>query len=171
MKFINIISSLFLDVIECVENGRKAKIEPFKNKILAGLPAHKSRNSNTFIPQNMINCWKEKCREHFNKRKIIEKDEIELQNILLKNIYIDLLDKFSENIAQNKALTSLLTKILYESQFRSIEKQTGEWIVFGQKNNVNYYLCLATHKESKDFTDQVIFERIRPCFDEFPELR
>ncbi|WP_417264865.1 hypothetical protein [Brumimicrobium sp.] len=151
-----------LDIIELVDQGHKMNVRPFnKNGTLAGLK-HIHHNSNTFIAQNMVNCWKEKYGKN---------DEVSFQNRLLEEIFTGLLNDFPKEIAQKKSLTVLLTKILYESKFRKPQKQTGEWIVFAQKDNVNYYLCLATHNECKDFTDQVVYERIKPCLAEFPEIK
>lgn len=150
-----------LDTIELVDQGHKMNVRNFNKQPLAGLK-HIHHNSNTFIAQNMVNCWKEKYGNN---------DEVSFQNVLLQEIYTGLLNDFPKEIAQKKSLTILLTKILYESKFRKVKKQTGEWIVFAQKDNTNYYLCLATHKESEDFTDQVIYDRLEPCLTEFPELK
>lgn len=43
---------------------------------------------------------------------------------------------------------------------------TGEWVVFAKRNDSNYYLTIATHKED----DRSIKERINTCLIEFPEL-
>jgi hypothetical protein len=150
-----------LDTIELVDQGHKMNVRNFNKQPLAGLK-HIHHSSNTFIAQNMVNCWKEKYGNN---------DELSFQNILLQEIYTDLLNDFPKEIAQKKSLTTLLTKILYESKSRKPKKQTGEWIVFAQKDNINYYLCLATHNESEDFTDQVIYDRLEPCLTEFPELK
>ena len=45
-------------------------------------------------------------------------------------------------------------------------QMTGEWIVYADIASVNYYLTLATHKES----DQTVEARVRSCLVEFPEL-
>jgi hypothetical protein len=47
------------------------------------------------------------------------------------------------------------------------DQMTGEWIVYAVVGGVNYYLTLATHKES----DSAVKERVRGCFAEFPELQ
>jgi hypothetical protein len=46
------------------------------------------------------------------------------------------------------------------------DQMTGEWIVYAVINGVNYYLTLATHTEP----DAAIRERVKSCFDEFPEV-
>jgi hypothetical protein len=47
------------------------------------------------------------------------------------------------------------------------DQMSGEWIVYAEVDGVNYYLTLATHKES----DSSVKERVRRCFGEFPELQ
>jgi hypothetical protein len=149
-----------LDIIENVDSGRSANIRGFKNPLLSSFQ-HIHHNSNTFIPQNMLNHWRNKYGQN---------DEIQYQNMLLKDIYFDLLKDHEDDIAQNKALTALLTKIQYESKFRPIASHTGEWIIFSEKKGIKYFLCLATHKEAKDSSDQVILDRLAPCLLEFPEI-
>ncbi len=159
-----------LDTIECVENGQKMNIRPFDKELLSGLN-HIHHNSTTFRVKNIKNHWIDKCKIRFNnKKKIKRKDEIEFQNELLSDIYKHLLKEYSQEVAQEKARIVLLNKLHNETTFKKTEEHTGEWIVFAEKNNINYYLCLATHKESKDFTDQVILDRLEPCLNEFPEL-
>lgn len=46
------------------------------------------------------------------------------------------------------------------------KQMTGEWIVYAEIGSVNYYLTLAVHTES----DSAVSERVRCCFDEFPEV-
>ena len=43
---------------------------------------------------------------------------------------------------------------------------TGDWIVLKRYEEKNYYLCLAIHEED----DKEIMERIKPCYEQFPEL-
>jgi hypothetical protein len=51
---------------------------------------------------------------------------------------------------------------------RSEGKMTGEWIVYAQHENQNFYLCLAKHNDG----DEKIRERIeRICVREFPFLK
>ena len=45
----------------------------------------------------------------------------------------------------------------------------GEWIIYAIKENKKYYLCLATHNEAEK-NDLNIYNRLIPCFKEFPEL-
>lgn len=149
-----------LDIIESVENGVEVNVRPFNRNLLAGLK-HVHHNSSTFIAQNLNNHW---------RSKVGDKNEIEFQNELLEKIFNQLGHEFSSEDASKRALTILLTQLLTESKFRKPKIQTGEWVVFGQRDGVNYYLCLATHMEAKDFTDKVIYDRLTPCFNEFPEV-
>jgi hypothetical protein len=48
----------------------------------------------------------------------------------------------------------------------SAGQMTGEWIVYAAINGVNYYLTLAPHTEP----DGAVRERVKSCFDEFPEV-
>lgn len=160
-----------LDTIECIEGGQKMNIRPFNGELLSGLQ-HIHHNSITFRVKNIERYWIEKCRIRFNnKKKIKAKDEIEFQNELLNEIFKQLLIEHPQEIAQEKALIVLLSKIHNETIFRKSEEQTGEWIVFAEKNDIIYYLCLATHNEVKPDNDQVILNRIKPCLTEFPELK
>jgi hypothetical protein len=52
----------------------------------------------------------------------------------------------------------------YEARHGAAQ-MTGEWIVYAVIGGVNYYLTLATHGE-----DSAVRERVRSCFDEFPEV-
>ncbi len=149
-----------LDIIESVENGLKVNIRPFNRDFLAGLK-HIHHNSSTFIAQNLSNHW---------RSKVGDKNEIEFQNKLLEDIFNKLDSGLSSEAASKRAVTVLLTQLLTESKFRKSKKQTGEWIVYGQKDGVNYYLCLATHREVEEYTDKVIYDRLTPCFSEFPEV-
>jgi hypothetical protein len=69
------------------------------------------------------------------------------------------------------SISDLLSRV--HSQVLSKKKQsgdlTGEWIVYAQVDSVNYYLCLATHKEGRG-DGNTIYQRIKPCLDEFPAL-
>lgn len=63
-----------------------------------------------------------------------------------------------EEFIQN--LVSLLTKGSYENRCNR-RKLTGEWIVFRNFNNKNYYLTMAFHNES----NETIFEKVKlACF-------
>jgi len=160
-KYQNYHGSTILDTIEACEHGENVNIRPFKGNILNGLN-HLHHNSNTFISKNIINSWKAQCRG---------KNEIEYQNIRLNEIYEALKKKYSEEIAKQKSITVLLHEIHNKSINRDFQKKTGEWIVFAEHIGVKYYLCLATHEETKEFGDEVILKRIDVCFDEFQELK
>jgi hypothetical protein len=149
-----------LDIIESVENGLKVNMRPFNRDLLAGLQ-HVHHNSSTFASQNLTNYW---------RSKVSKNNEVDFQNKLLEDIFNKLDPGLSDEATSKRALTVLLTQLLMESKFRKSKKQTGEWVVYGRKDGVNYYLCLATHKEAEEFTDKVIFDRLTPCFNEFPEV-
>ena len=46
------------------------------------------------------------------------------------------------------------------------EDCTGEWIVFAEVDDVKYDLTLGTHTEG----DAAVFERVKACAVEFPEI-
>ena len=49
---------------------------------------------------------------------------------------------------------------------------TGEWIVYAQHENQNFYLCLAKHNDGDEDHYEKIRERIeRICMREFPFLK
>lgn len=150
-----------LDVIESIEKGLPGNIRPFKGSLLGRLK-HAHHNSSTFISQNLCNHW---------RSKVGNRDEIQYQNEILEQIYNKISREFSPELANKRTLSILLMQLLTESKFRKQRKQTGEWIVFAQKEGINYYLSLATHKEAEEFTDEVIYNRLIPCLSEFPELK
>jgi hypothetical protein len=59
----------------------------------------------------------------------------------------------------------------YQSRYNAY-KMTGELIVFAQVDGINYYLTLALHHEGKNRRegDRLIFERVKSCIEEFPEI-
>lgn len=145
-----------LDIIECQENGTTVNTRPFNRPPLNGL-MHIHHNSTSFRARNILNYWKKKSKG---------KDEVKYQNELLTEIYSDLLKNYDSTIAAQKVLTVFLNRLHYECVFRNINEHTGEWIVFAQRDNINYYLCLATHNDG----DQVIYDRLKPCFEELSQL-
>ncbi|WP_113875270.1 hypothetical protein [Marinomonas aquiplantarum] len=46
-------------------------------------------------------------------------------------------------------LTNLLTSDAYQQRSRS-KKLTGDWIIFKEYNQQNYYLCISPHQENTD---------------------
>ncbi|HSH52110.1 MAG TPA: hypothetical protein VK982_10355, partial [Bacteroidales bacterium] len=159
-KLQNYHGSTILDTIEAVEDGHKTNIRPFNNRPLKGL-FHVHHNSNTFLSINIQNYW---------QTLIKGKNEIEYQNKRLKEIFLNLENTHSTKIAEEKSVLVLLNKIKAEASFREFSVKTGEWIVFAQIDNKNYYLCLATHGEAIEFGDEIIFNRISDCFQEFPNV-
>lgn len=152
-----------LDMLDYHDKGKKVNVRQFKKEPLSKL-MHLHHNQSTFIQQNVVNYWVSKVKES----GLAEED---YQEKLLNTLYQEFLTKYPMDIAYPKAIISLLNKIHMEASFKNSENRTGEWIVFAKKNGINYYLCLATHKEAKKYKDTVIIDRIRPCLDEFPELR
>lgn len=149
-----------LEVIESVEKNKTANIRPFNRKPLAGM-LHAHHNSNSFPGPNMLRHWKQLRGSE---------DEITFQNRLLKKLYFELLEDFESVAAHDKALSILLQQIYFGSKKINPENLTGEWIIFKEHDDIKYFLCLATHQEARDFSDEVIFERIKPCLVEFPEI-
>ncbi|OXG07837.1 hypothetical protein BC749_12017 [Flavobacterium araucananum] len=50
----------------------------------------------------------------------------------------------------------------------------GEWLIYRTENDINYYLCLASHREGKDRkeSDENIFKmKIEKCLTEFTQLK
>lgn len=88
----------------------------------------------------------------------------------------ELISNYSRSAMRMKlktnAFLSYWTSFIMKVSPRDQSAKTGEWIIFTTYNNINYYLCLATHNEAKELGDNWIFEtKIKPCFEEFPELR
>jgi hypothetical protein len=53
-------------------------------------------------------------------------------------------------------------------RLREAERLTGEWIVFGKHEGLNYYLTLATHDKATHEHERQLIENI--CYREFPFL-
>ncbi len=53
-------------------------------------------------------------------------------------------------------------------RLREAERLTGEWIVFGKHEGLNYYLTLATHDKTTHDHERQLIENI--CYHEFPFL-
>lgn len=53
-------------------------------------------------------------------------------------------------------------------RLREAERLTGEWIVFGKHEGLNYYLTLATHDKTTHDHERQLIENI--CYREFPFL-
>ena len=63
----------------------------------------------------------------------------------------------------------IINAMLHKATKEKIKNRniTGEWIVFCKHNDINYYLCLATHKER----DDDIYERVLRASHEYPNLK
>ena len=107
---------------------------------------HKHFFSARFIPQNILTHLGSKGLE-----KII-REEMELG----QKVTTETIAKISD-------------RVVYDSvdARSSMNKLTGEWIVFAKHNGQNYYLCVATH----DTGDAEIYRQLElMCFPQFPFL-
>ena len=95
---------------------------------------------------NIRNYW-------FNKQgQIHKKRKADYKNIIDKH-------KLSKHII----MSNLHSQAIYGNE----RKLTGEWLIYTRVQEVNYFLCLASHTEG----DNSIYEnKIKECYNEFPEL-
>jgi hypothetical protein len=82
-----------------------------------------------------------------------------------KRDFTPILNKYPDNLG---AALIAMNQIALSDKAKNNDIR-GEWIVYAKVDEVNYYLCLATHSEKND-NDKAIYDRIIPCFKEFPEL-
>lgn len=149
-----------LDIIGANELAFTVNTREFRNLPLKGLK-HIHHNSSTFVATNVKNHWLSKLKG---------KDEVTFQNELLKETYDNLLKVLTPDEAEKTAFSVMLSKVHNEATFKSTKKRTGEWLITYSGDKKTYYLCLATHREANDFGDEVIWERVKKCFNQFPEL-
>lgn len=149
-----------IETLRLHNNGGAVNERSFKGSKLKHFK-HIHHNSNTFVVKNLENYWKLKYRG---------KNEIEYQNELLNERFKELLTKLPEEEARKKVLSVFLIELMNESQNRNFNNKTGEWIIFTVINGSNVYLCLATHEETKLYSDEIVLERIRPCLSDYPIL-
>ena len=59
----------------------------------------------------------------------------------------------------------------YQAKYKACN-MTGELIIFAKVDDINYYLTLALHRESENRRegDLRIFERVKGCLEEFPQI-
>jgi hypothetical protein len=122
----------YLEGAELKVNTTKA--DQFKHQPLTGL--YKIHfNSARFLPKNLSNFIRSKAGdEHFNK--------IWLQAVANSNSeYLD--ESFIKYLTHHITVDPIEIK----SQNKTM---TGEWVVFHKHNNQNYYLTIASHKESNE---------------------
>jgi hypothetical protein len=141
-------SSQICDIIGYVEEGLlTGKYFEKSKKIRNLLKIHHSQLGQSYsIIKNVQNYWFDR---NGNKKRDI--------------------DKFLSDIPSR--LSTMLNK-MHDKALGEKSKDnelTGEWIMYASHNDCNYYLCLATHEEGKG-DGKLIYDRIRSCFDEFPEL-
>lgn len=136
-----------LDLIGLIELDKcPTEQEPFETELLKGLSyvCHGASTKGYSAVKNCIHYW-------YYNGKLKKSRETELQ---------ELLDESELDVATrmfSKALASLKTNDV-----------TGDWLIYKNHNEINYYLCLVKQDEG----DASIYEhKIRRCLDEFPELR
>jgi hypothetical protein len=89
----------------------------------------------------------------------------ELKKIIGKNFDPTTANFSPENIPK---IAKAVTNIYADRSHK--QRLTGEWIIFAKHEGRNYYLCLATHDEAKNYPAD-LFERIKlGCSYEFPFL-
>ncbi|MBT6686638.1 MAG: hypothetical protein HN704_01395 [Bacteroidetes bacterium] len=142
-------SSEILDIIELIEKENTNLSNQFKHKPLQGLyKFHHNAYSGIgySLLMNIRNYW-------FNKQgQIHKKRKADYKNIIDKH-------KLSKHII----MSNLHSQAIYGNE----RKLTGEWLIYTRVQEVNYFLCLASHTEG----DNSIYEnKIKECYNEFPEL-
>lgn len=149
-KFGNDIEFFFskdiIDVVSALENGECKSTNFIRPKSkLKGLSKayHNGRSNMKSNNLNLFQFW-------FDKNDKYKQDISHLITQYKGNI------EFILNAMLNKATTEKINN----------RKITGEWIVFCKHNDINYYLCLATHKEK----DDDIYERVLKASKEYPDL-
>jgi len=141
-------SSEILDLIECIEQGKvNQRCELFKHQPLKGLYKihHGAFSGIGFsLTLNIFKYWfDEKGEVIHSKRK---KDFENIINNAREQSFSTILLQMHD-----KAILTLIAK----------RKLTGEWLIFDKKDDINRYLCLATHDEG----DKRIFDKkIQPCY-------
>lgn len=140
-----------VDEIESLEGKRicvgTKPATMFNNEPLKGL-WHKHFFSTQFVPRNLQN-------QHGKNG--------------IKNLVDEVFDSSESPVVTVNMLNDLSRGVVTESlEKRGAQNRlTGEWIVFAEHENKNYYLCVSTHNEG----DQIIYNQIKSiCFQQFPFL-
>ena len=147
-------ASEILDLIEKIEN-KKIIGTTFSNEPLKGY-LHTHHNTYSSLGYSIIRNIKEFW---FNRHGEIKSDRINDFEEILKKYDIKNLSAIAIEMHQ-KAMTKKELK--------------GEWLIYKVVNGINYYLCLASHREGINRTesDENIFNsKIAKCIIEFPELK
>lgn len=146
-------TSEILNLIENLENKKMIGL-PFTSEILKPyLHIHLSPFSS--LGYSLVR----NIKEFWFKKGTIKNEKIE---------------DFKEIVKKYKAEN--LSAIANEMHQKTISKKDlkGEWLIYRSENEINYYLCLASHREGKDRkeSDNNIFKmKIAKCLTEFPQLK
>lgn len=145
-------SSEILDIIESVELGRMDG-KPFVRTELLKEYSHVHHSSYSSIGYSIVR----NIKEFWFKRTNIKNE--------LRNDFDNIVDRCDEsNITA--IMNTMHTKAIGE-KIRT-NKLNGEWLIYRQFNNYNYYLCLATHEEGDSNIHKF---KLLPAIAEFPELK
>jgi hypothetical protein len=147
-------ASEILDLIEKIEH-KKIIGTAFSDKPLKGY-LHIHHNTYSSLGYSIVRNIKEFW---FNRHGEIKNDRIKDFEEIIKKYETQ---KFSEIAIEmhQKAMTKKELK--------------GEWLIYKVIDGINYYLCLASHREGINRTesDENIFNsKIAKCIIEFPELK
>lgn len=150
IEFFN--ASEILDLIEKIEK-KKVTGTHFSNEPLKGY-LHVHHNTYAGMGYSLIR----NVREYwFNNNGELKKNRIKE--------FSELLSKYKDNFQA--------TAIDMHQKAVSRKQLKGEWLIYKEFNGINYYLCLASHREGKDRkeSDSTIFNsKIVNCLNEFSEL-
>lgn len=139
-----------IDIIELLDNDKyPARQFERVNSLIKGLwkSHHNGRSQFYAYSKNIKQYW-------FKNNGVLKRDISKI------------IEKYQDN------LSAIMTEMQYQAMYEKHKnnKMTGEWIVFAKYNDINYYLCLAVHEES-GVNDINTYNILKPCFDEFHELR
>jgi hypothetical protein len=147
-------ASEIIDLIENIETmkviGSSFSNEPLKDYLHIHHNTYSSLGYS--IARNVKEFWFNKQGKIKNERnQDFEQIVKKIENENIRNIAIEM---------HQKAMTKKDLK--------------GEWLIYKVKNGINYYLCLASHREGENRkeSDENIFNcKIAKCLVQFPELK
>jgi hypothetical protein len=144
-------SSEILDIIELIELG-KIKGKSFNRCKELKEYSHVHHNAYSSLGYSIIR----NIREFWFRKEKIKKN--------LRNDFEIIESKYGKsNIAA--IMNTMHSKTIKEKLKNN--KLNGEWLIYREHNDHNYYLCLATHKEG----DLNIYNnKLQLCISEFSEL-
>jgi len=152
VEFFN--ASEILELIERLENkkiqGLQFNNEPLKSYLHIHLSPYSSFGYS--IVRNVKEFW-------FNPKGKI------------RNIRIDDFEKILEKY-KDGTLASI-AKQMHQTAIMSKDLK-GEWLIYKVINGINFYLCLASHREGNgriESDGNIFNEKISKCLIEFPELQ